>query len=193
LLRLIAKQVSERYAPGKALFVVSDFRRALLGQVPESHMYKYCASGPQLQEVMESLAGSMSRRMPGSDVTPDQLRNRSWYSEPDAFIFIDDYDLVSTSMGNPVSVLMEYLPFARDLGLRIVLARSTSGASRSSFEPVLTRIKELGAQGVVLSGDPNEGPVFGSTKAARMPPGRGQFVTRRRGAQLIQTGHLPEN
>ncbi|TKA04603.1 type VII secretion protein EccCa [Actinacidiphila oryziradicis] len=193
LLRLIAKQVSERYAPGKALFVVSDFRRALLGQVPESHMYKYCASGPQLQEVMESLAGSMSRRMPGSDVTPDQLRNRSWYSEPDAFIFIDDYDLVATSMGNPVSVLMEYLPFARDLGLRIVLARSTSGASRSSFEPVLTRIKELGAQGVVLSGDPNEGPVFGSTKATRMPPGRGQFITRRRGAQLIQTGHLPES
>ncbi|MEU8570149.1 type VII secretion protein EccCa [Streptomyces pathocidini] len=193
LLRLIAKQVSERYESGKALFVVSDFRRALLGQVPESHMYKYCASGPQLQEVMESLAGSMSRRMPGSDVTPEQLRNRSWYNEPDAFIFIDDYDLVATSMGNPMSVLLEYLPFARDLGLRIILARSTSGASRSSFEPVLTRIKELGAQGVVLSGDPSEGPVFNNIKATQMPPGRGQFVSRRGSGQLVQTGYLPES
>ncbi|NEY31226.1 type VII secretion protein EccCa [Streptomyces sp. PRKS01-65] len=193
LLRFIAKQVSERYEPSKALFVVSDFRRALLGQVPESHMYKYCASGPQLQEVMESLAGSMSRRMPGPDVTPEQLRNRSWYSEPDAFIFIDDYDLVATSMGNPLSVLMEYLPFARDLGLRIVLARTTSGASRSSFEPVLTRIKELGAQGIVLSGDPSEGPVFNNVKAAPMPPGRGQFISRRSSGQLVQTAYLPES
>jgi S-DNA-T family DNA segregation ATPase FtsK/SpoIIIE len=193
LLRFIAKQVSERYATNKALFVVSDFRRALLGQVPESHMYKYCASGPQLQEVMESLAGSMSRRMPGPDVTPDQLRNRSWYNEPDAFIFIDDYDLVATSMGNPMSVLLEYLPFARDLGLRIILARSTSGASRSSFEPVLTRIKELGAQGIVLSGDPSEGPVFNNIKAAPMPPGRGQFISRRTSGQLVQTGYLPES
>ncbi|MCZ2528146.1 type VII secretion protein EccCa [Streptomyces sp. HB2AG] len=192
LLRLIAKQVAERYEPSKALFVVSDFRRALLGQVPDSHMYKYCASGPQLQEVMESLAGSMSRRMPGSDVTPEQLRNRSWYNEPDAFIFIDDYDLVATSMGNPLSVLMEYLPFARDLGLRIILARSSSGASRASFEPVLTRIKELGAQGVILSGDSNEGQLMGNVRASAMPPGRGSFVTRRRGAQLVQTGYLPE-
>ncbi|GGZ39128.1 type VII secretion protein EccCa [Streptomyces poonensis] len=193
LLRFIAKQVSERYAPDKALFVVSDFRRALLGQVPESHMYKYCASGPQLQEVLESLAGSMSRRMPGPDVTPEQLRNRSWYSEPDAFIFIDDYDLVATSMGNPMSVLMEYLPFARDLGLRIILARTTSGASRSSFEPVLTRIKELGAQGIVLSGDPSEGPVFNNLKATPQPQGRGQFISRRTSGQLVQTGFLPES
>ncbi len=193
LLRFIAKQVSERYEPGKALFVVSDFRRALLGQVPESHMYKYCASGPQLQEVLESLAGSMSRRMPGPDVTPEQLRNRSWYSEPDAFIFIDDYDLVATSMGNPMSVLMEYLPFARDLGLRIILARTTSGASRSSFEPVLTRIKELGAQGIVLSGDPSEGPVFNNLKATPLPQGRGQYISRRTSGQLVQTGYLPES
>ncbi|WP_431965576.1 type VII secretion protein EccCa [Actinacidiphila sp. bgisy160] len=192
LLRLIAQQVSERYEPGKALFVVSDFRRALLGQVPDSHVYKYCASGPQLQEVMESLAGSMGRRMPGQDVTPEQLRNRSWYSEPDAWVFVDDYDLVATSMGNPMQVLMEYLPFARDLGLRIVLSRSTSGASRASFEPFLTRVKELGATGVLLSGDPGEGPVFGNVKASKLPPGRAQFITRRRGNQLIQTGFLPE-
>ncbi|MET8679848.1 type VII secretion protein EccCa [Streptomyces sp. NPDC004647] len=193
VLRLLAKQIAERYPAEKALLVVADYRRALLGEIPESHMYKYCAAAPQLQEVLTGLAGSLGRRMPGPDVTPEQLRNRSWYDLPDAFVIVDDYDLVATSSGNPLQPLLEYLPFARDLGLRLILARSSSGASRSSFEPVMQRTKELGAQGLILSGDPSEGALMGNHKAMRLTPGRGQFVTRKRGAQLVQTGWLPTN
>ncbi|MFE2431313.1 type VII secretion protein EccCa [Streptomyces sp. NPDC059373] len=192
-LRLLSKQIAERYPSDKALFVVSDYRRALLGEIPDSHLYKYCAAAPSLQEVVTGLAGSMARRMPGPDVTPDQLRNRSWYDLPDAFVIVDDYDLVATSSGNPLQSLLEYLPFARDLGLRVILARSSQGASRASFEPFMQRMKELGAQALVMSGDPQEGPLVGSTKAARLPQGRGQFVTRKKGAQLVQTGWLPTN
>lgn len=191
VLRMIAKQISERYATDKALIVVGDYRRAHLSEMPESHLYKYCASGPQLQEVVTSLAGSMGRRMPGPDVTPEQLRNRSWYDLPDAFIIVDDYDLVATSSGNPLQSLLEYLPFARDLGLRIIIARSSSGAARSSFEPVMQRMKELGATGLVLSGDPAEGQIFGPLKPQRLPQGRGMLVTRKGGAQLVQTAWLP--
>ncbi|MGP4004124.1 type VII secretion protein EccCa [Streptomyces sp. 8N706] len=192
VLRLLAKQISERYEPGKALMIVADYRRALLGELPESHLYKYCAAGPQLQEVLTGLAGSLSRRMPGPDVTPEQLRNRSWYDLPDAFVLVDDYDLVASG-ANPLQPLLEYLPFARDLGLRLILARSSSGASRSSFEPVMQRTKELGAQGLVLSGDPAEGAIFGNVKAMKLTPGRGQLITRKRGAQLVQTAWLPAN
>ena len=191
LLRLLAKQIAERYPAEKALMVVGDYRRALLGELPESHVYKYCAAAPQLQEVITGLAGSMSRRMPGPDVTPEQLRNRSWYDLPDAFVIIDDYDLVATSSGNPLQPLLEYLPFARDLGLRLILARSSSGAARASFEPVLQRAKELGAQGMILSGDPGEGPLMGNVKAQPLTPGRGQFVTRKHGATLVQSAWLP--
>ncbi|MFG2192526.1 type VII secretion protein EccCa [Streptomyces sp. NPDC048639] len=190
VLRMLAKQISERYASDKALMVVADYRRALLGELPDSHLYKYCAAGPQLQEVLTGLAGSLGRRMPGPDVTPEQLRNRSWYDLPDAFVIVDDYDLVASG-ANPLQPLLEYLPFARDLGLRLILARSSSGASRSSFEPVMQRTKELGAQGLILSGDPGEGALMGNVKATRLTPGRGQFVTRKRGAQLVQTGWLP--
>ncbi|MFD7918523.1 type VII secretion protein EccCa [Streptomyces sp. NPDC059740] len=191
LLRLLTKQIAERYSTDKALMVVADYRRALLGEVPESHLYKYCAAGPQLQEVISGLAGSLGRRMPGPDVTPQQLRDRSWYDLPDAFVIVDDYDLVATGSGNPLQPLLEYLPFARDVGLRLILARSSSGAGRSSFEPVMQRTKELGAQGLILSGDPAEGPLMGNVKATRLTPGRAQFVTRKRGAQLVQTGWLP--
>jgi S-DNA-T family DNA segregation ATPase FtsK/SpoIIIE len=41
-----------------------------------------------------------------------------------------------------------------------------------------------------MSGDPQEGPLVGSTKAVRLPQGRGQFVTRKKGAQLVQVGYL---
>jgi S-DNA-T family DNA segregation ATPase FtsK/SpoIIIE len=191
VLRLLARQIADRYPSDKALMVVSDYRRALLGEMPESHLYKYCAAAPALQEVLTGLAGSMSRRMPGPDVTPEQLRNRSWYDLPDAFVIVDDYDLVATSSGNPLQPLLEYLPFARDLGLRVILARSSQGASRASFEPVMQRMKELGAQGIIMSGDPGEGPLMGNVKATRMPQGRGHFVTRKKGAQLVQTGWLP--
>ena len=43
-------------------------------------------------------------------------------------MIVDDYDLVATSSGNPLQPLLEYLPFARDLGLRLIIARSSSGA-----------------------------------------------------------------
>ncbi|MQS05570.1 hypothetical protein, partial [Streptomyces alkaliterrae] len=66
------------------------------------------------------------------------------------------------SGANPLNPLLEYLPFARDVGLRLILARSSAGASRSSFEPVMQRTKELGAQGLILSGDPGEGPLMGN-------------------------------
>ncbi|HEV7628343.1 MAG TPA: hypothetical protein VGO89_17750, partial [Streptomyces sp.] len=92
---------------------------------------------------------------------------------------------------NPLMPLLEYLPFARDVGLRVILARSSGGASRSLYEPVMQRIKELGAQGVVLSGDKTEGALLGNISPTQLPPGRGYFQTRRRGGQLVQTGWMP--
>lgn len=106
-------------------------------------------------------------------------------------MIVDDYDLVATSSGNPLQPLLEYLPFARDLGLRLIIARSSSGAGRSSFEPVMQRTKELGAQGLILSADKAEGPLMGNVKGQTLTPGRATFITRKRGAQLVQTGWLP--
>lgn len=56
----------------------------------------------------------------------------------------------------------------------------------------MQRIKELGAQGVVLSGDPNEGDILGNVRPRPMPAGRGIFVSRRRGNLLVQTGLVGE-
>ncbi|MFC8587914.1 type VII secretion protein EccCa [Streptomyces sp. NPDC057217] len=192
LLRLIVQQIAQRYSPDEAKLVVGDYRRALLGSLPEEHLLEYAPMASSMQMHMEALSGVFARRQPPQDVTPQQLRDRSWWSGPRVFIVVDDYDLVATSAGNPLAPLAEYLPFARDTGVRFIIARNSAGASRSMYESFMQRVKELGAQGVVLSGDPAEGDLIGTVRPRPMPPGRGYFVGRRGGASLVQTGRMPE-
>jgi S-DNA-T family DNA segregation ATPase FtsK/SpoIIIE len=191
LLRLIAQQIARRYTPDQARLVVGDYRRGLLGALPEDHLLEYAPMANSLQMHMEALVGVFSRRQPPPDVTPRQLRDRSWWTGPDVFIVIDDFDLVATSQGNPLAQLVDFLPFARDTGVRFVIARNSAGASRSLYEPFMQRIKELGAQGVILSGDPAEGDLVGSVRPRPMPPGRGYFVSRKQGTSLVQLGRMP--
>ncbi|WP_372347758.1 hypothetical protein [Streptomyces sp. KL116D] len=93
---------------------------------------------------MDALADLMQRRTPTADVTAQQLRDRSWWRGPTVYVIIDDYDLVSTSSGNPLAGLTELLPFARDVGVRFIIARSTAGGGRASYENFMQRIKEPG-------------------------------------------------
>ncbi|MFD8806720.1 type VII secretion protein EccCa [Streptomyces sp. NPDC059597] len=188
LLRLLIKQLTLRYGGDEAKFFVVDNRRSLLDVTPATHLAEYIPMSSQMDHHMTALADLMQRRTPTADVTAQQLRERSWWRGPQVFVVIDDYDLVSTSSGNPLAGLTEMLPFARDVGVRFVIARSSAGASRASYEPFLQRMKELGAQGLILAGDPGEGDVLGGVRPRPMPAGRGVFVSRKRGKPLVQTG-----
>ncbi|MFF4474002.1 type VII secretion protein EccCa [Streptomyces sp. NPDC001599] len=188
LLKLLIRRLSERYDGDSCKLFVIDNRRSLLGVTPPSHLAEYVPMSNQMQHHMDALAELMQRRTPTADVTPEQLRDRSWWQGPTVYIIIDDFDLVATSSGNPLAGLTELLPFARDVGVRFIIARSTAGAGRAGYEAFMQRLKELGAQGVVLSGDPAEGDLLGGVRPRPMPPGRGMFVSRRRGKPLVQVG-----
>ncbi|HET6861306.1 MAG TPA: type VII secretion protein EccCa [Streptomyces sp.] len=188
LLRLLIKQLSERYDGNTCKLFVIDNRRALLDVTPSTHLAEYVPMSNNMEHHVDALLDLMQRRTPSADVTAQQLRDRSWWQGPTVYVVVDDYDLVSTSSGNPLSKLTELLPFARDVGVRFIIARSSAGASRSAYEPFMQRMMELGAQGVMLSGDPNEGDIFGNVRPRPMPAGRGVFVSRRRGKPLVQTG-----
>ncbi|MEV7339428.1 type VII secretion protein EccCb [Streptomyces sp. NPDC093544] len=190
-LRLLARQIASTHTPKQAMLIVADYRRSLLGELPSEHVREHCTTGPALLEVLERLSDSLTRRMPGPDVTPEQLRSRSWHDLPDVYVLVDDYDLVAASGTNPLVPLLEHLPYARDLGLRVVVARSTYGAARSTYEVFLHRMGELSAQGVVLSGDPSEGTLLGSVRPSRQPPGRGTLVSRHSAPRGIQLAYAP--
>ncbi|WP_030217777.1 type VII secretion protein EccC [Streptomyces bikiniensis] len=192
LLRLLIKQISERYDGSAAKFFVIDNRRALLDVAPASHLAEYVPMSNNMEHHVDALADLMRRRSPSADVTAQQLRERSWWQGPSLFVVVDDYDLVSTSSGNPLAKLTELLPFARDVGVRFIIARSAAGASRAAYESFMQRMMELGAQGVLLSGDPQEGDVLGGVRMRPMPAGRGIYVSRQRGNPLVQTGRVPE-
>ncbi|NUP19009.1 MAG: type VII secretion protein EccCa [Streptomyces sp.] len=188
LLRLLIKQITDLHDGDSCKLFVIDNRRSLLDAAPASHLAEYVPMSNVMEHHVEALADLMRRRTPSPDVTAEQLRARNWWSGPTIYVVVDDYDLVSTSGGNPLAPLTELLPFARDVGIRFIVARNTAGAGRSSYEPFMQRIKELGAQGVVLSGDPNEGDILGNVRPRAMPAGRGIFVSRKRGNLLVQTG-----
>ncbi|MFE5483256.1 type VII secretion protein EccCa [Streptomyces sp. NPDC056527] len=192
LLRLIAKQLCERYTPEQARIVVGDYRRTMLEAVAPSHLLEYAPMASAMQMHMDAINTVMTKRAPKPDITPQQLRDRSWWTGPQLYVLVDDFELVATNSGNPLQVLVENLPFARDVGIRFIVARSAAGASRAMYEPFMQRAKELGAQGVILSGDPGEGDILGNVRARPMPPGRGTFVSRKRGTPLVQLGWLPE-
>ncbi|MEV6316491.1 type VII secretion protein EccCa [Streptomyces sp. NPDC051776] len=193
LLRLLIKQITERYDGDSCKLFVIDNRRALLDVTPASHLAEYVPMSNAMEHHVDALVDLMQRRTPSADVTAQQLRERSWWRGPTVYVVVDDYDLVSTSSGNPLSKLTEALPFARDVGVRFIIARNTAGAGRATYEPFMQRMKELGAQGVLLSGDPTEGDLLGNVRPRPMPPGRGISVSpRRRGNPLVQTGLMAE-
>ena len=80
----------------------------------------------------KDIATYLEGRIPGPDVTPEQLRNRSWWTGAEVFVVVDDYDLVATAQSSPVSALQPLMAQARDVGLHVVVARRTGGASRAS-------------------------------------------------------------
>jgi len=133
----------------------------------------------------------MRRRLPPPEVTPEQLRARSWWTGPELFVLVDDYDLVAAAPANPLLALAEFLPQARDIGLHLVLTRRTGGAARALYDPIIQRLRELATTGLVMSGDPDEGPLVGPVRPGPLPAGRGRLVTRKTGTRLVQLAHLP--
>jgi S-DNA-T family DNA segregation ATPase FtsK/SpoIIIE len=188
-LRLVVRAVTSRYSPAEARILLGDPGRELHEQVPEQYRVGYAVDTDSLASLAGSAAVSMTARLPGADVTPEQLQRREWWTGPRLFVVIDDYDMFTTggSAGGPLSPLVRLLGSSVHIGLHIVLARSTSGAMRAMMDPVLRRLWELNSPAVLLSYPKEEGKFIGEAKPRSLPPGRAQLVTRR-DVRLIQTG-----
>jgi DNA segregation ATPase FtsK/SpoIIIE, S-DNA-T family len=193
VLRTICRELLRTTTAAQTQLFIVDFRRSLLGVVePESeHLGGYLASANAVNAVLPSLADRLRGREAPSTVTPTQLRSRSWWSGPEIYVLIDDYDLIATDRGNPLMPLLEFLPEARDLGLHLVAARRSGGAARAMFEPLLAALRDAGCLTLLMSGSPDEGLMIGSVRQSPMPPGRGTLITRQGDSQLVQVAWSP--
>ena len=185
-LRAYLHEVMRTRTPKQAQIVVVDYRRSLLGEVPDEYLLDYLTSAAQATPTLADLAAYLENRIPGPDVTPEQLRHRSWWTGAEVFVVVDDYDLVATSQSSPVQALQPLLAQARDIGLHLVVARRSGGASRALYEPVIQTLRDLAMPGLVLSGSPDEGALIGNVRPGPAPAGRGRLVTRDRGVEVVQ-------
>ena len=171
LLRLIADGIVTRYSPEQARIIVVDYRRSLLDAADTEHRIGYAPSSAAAVALLNDAREALVSAAAPADLTPDQLRNRSWWHGSDLFVIVDDYDLVAGAT-NPLLPLVDLLPQASEIGLHLVLARSAGGAGRAMFEPVIQRLREMGSTALLMSASKDEGPIFG-VKPQTLPNGRG--------------------
>lgn len=190
-LRSIISEVTRLYSPGEAKILTIDMRRTLMGAVPQDYQLRYLTNHAEAMKQMRDLAGFLRTRLPGSDVTPEQIRDRSWWSGPEVWILVDDYDLVATTSGNPLMELIDLLPQAADIGLHVIITRRMGGASRAAYEKVLQMMNDLAVTGILLSGNPSEGAIINGVKPKRAVPGRAQVVHRELGVVAAQLANTP--
>jgi S-DNA-T family DNA segregation ATPase FtsK/SpoIIIE len=192
-LRTLCTELGRTTTPAQCQLFIVDPRRSLLGVVePESgRLGGYATSVDAIAEAVPRLLELLRRRLPPSDVTATQLRDRSWWWGPEIYVVIDDYDLIAGAGGNPLTPLLEMLPYSRDVGLHLVVARRASGAPRAMFEPVLAGLRDAGCATLLMSASPEEGLTVGPVRPSQLPPGRGVLITRRGDPRTIHVGWTP--
>ncbi|MFI6444309.1 type VII secretion protein EccCa [Kitasatospora sp. NPDC050543] len=191
-LRLVISAITSRYTPDQARIMIADPGRGLLGSVPEAYRVGYAVERDALAELAANAAVSVGKRVPGPDISPEQLARRDWWQGPRLFVVVDDYDLVSGAAGSPspMAPLVPLLAQGQHIGMHLVVARSTSGAMRALMDPMLRRLWELGNPALLFSYPKEEGKFLGEAKPRTLPAGRAQVVTRR-SVRLVQTGLVP--
>ncbi len=190
-LRVLLHQLTSRHSIDEAAIIVADYRRNLIEAADMEQVIAYAGSEKALSDAVKEAVGSLRERLPGPEVTAQQLRSRSWWSGPRLFFLVDDYDLVASASQNPLLPLVELLGQARDIDLNLVVTRRSGGAGRAMFDPVLGRIRELGSPGLVMAGTRDEGALVGDVKPGPQPPGRGWLVSRKKGKELVQIAVVP--
>lgn len=188
-LRTLVKGITEMCTGDQARILMVDYRRTLFGALPESHALSYCASSEAVSATLAEISPFLNERLSGPDVTPEQLRIRSWRTGPEIFVIVDDYDLVTARGGNSLDLLAEYLPAAQKLGLHLIVAR----ASHTLYDPLLQTMRDHRQPTLLLSGEPMDGPLIDFAPVNRQFPGRGTLVSAHLGTVRLQTAFTPSS
>ena len=160
-----------------------DPRRGLREYVPEAYAGGYAPTGRVAAGLAAGVSQELAKRMPDdSGAIPE-----AGQGGPRIVVLADDYDLLTSGGQSPMDPFLPYVASGRDIKLHFIVTRRASGASRQMYEPFLSAVMESGAAGLVLSGDRSEGQLFTGAYPGDYPPGRGLFVRRGDGPQLVQT------
>lgn len=186
VLRRLAGGLCARHPPDEVRFVVVDCRRTLVDLSELPHCAAYACTPAMALEAAAHLRQVLEQRAPWHQAVP----SRGW-DGPRHLLVVDDYHLLAGAAGNPLAPLLDLIAQGHEVGLHVLLACAAAGAARAAFDPFLRRLHDVGSPGLVMSGDPRDGPLLGGRTAVPLPPGRGVLVRRRGASGLIQVAWTP--
>lgn len=173
VVRTVAEALAERGRENVRLVLI-DHRRSHLGVLPEKMLAAYSATSASTSKVLRDTVTTLSARLPGPEVTAEQLKSRDWWEGPDIVVIIDDAELVSDA---DLHHLITLLPHARDIGFHLVVARKSGGIGRALYGSFFSALKDQLPALILLDADKEEGPVLG-LKPTTQPVGRGAWRSR---------------
>lgn len=195
LARSIRSQLSEE----EAWFLFIDYRRTHyeLGRALVANPAYYIDGPEGLPVAVELIQQLMGGRTPPKDIDPERIQRRDWFSGPDLFVFIDDYQLVDDKMARPFEALRPLIGRGGDRGVHIVVSRSIQNASMAITDPVIGPVRQANSSGLLLDGNRNDGGLIDEVTKPRPQPvhGRGFWIqpTSSRPTEMIQVAYAPTN
>jgi S-DNA-T family DNA segregation ATPase FtsK/SpoIIIE len=186
LLRRVVSYLQQAAQPGELRLHLVDPGRGMLDLADLPSVEGYAANTAAAERLAGSLAAELLPRIAPDGADLEQLRGGRWWSGPRHVLVVDDYDLLVGPMGGPFGALADLIPHGTDIGVGVVLARRVAGSQRTAFEPFGQRLREVADHVLVLSGQPDEGPLVSGVLARPWPPGRGVIVSGRSRPQAVQ-------
>ena len=189
----LARAICARNSPEQVRFMVADYRSGLLEAVPETHLLAAGAinrNHATLEASVKALAINLTKRLPLADLTPSQLRARSWWSGPDIVLLVDDWHMIVAAGGmmSPMSPLSPLIPASADIGLHLIVTCQMSQAHRSTMDKFVGAAYGAGTPTMFLSGEKQDFPAR-DILVTKRPPGQAFYVTPD-GKEVIQATYV---
>ncbi|MEU5851814.1 type VII secretion protein EccCb [Saccharopolyspora shandongensis] len=112
--RTVLRSISKAYTKEQAMVLCIDFRREYHLTDLDDLLLAYIRSPKEAESALRDTVAALRKRLPGPDT------GKHW-SGPEAFVVIDDYDLLTGELAN-LCGMSELLPYAADIGLHLILA-----------------------------------------------------------------------
>jgi DNA segregation ATPase FtsK/SpoIIIE, S-DNA-T family len=174
LLDLLVRGLVARHTAEELVIALLEPRGRLAATIPADYLGGHAATGPRGRELAAAVAVELDKRQAEGGAGPRIV------------VIADDLDILGAGGASPLEPLVPYLPQARDLGLHLVVTRPVAGSARALFEPALQTLKDLGATGVLFSGERSEGQLWPGTWAVPAIPGRARLLRRGEAPRQIQ-------
>lgn len=163
VLRLLVREIHRTSPPGSAELHVLDPRRTL----GKENCTGYADTAQRCADLVADLVVLLQPRM------------GSTWTGPVVYLVIDDHDLISRAC----EPLVELIPHARDIGLRLVTARR--GGARTLYDPLVSAMRDTAAAVLQMSQAGDD-----AGRGVVLPQGRA-VLTAGPDQQLVQLAWTP--